>query len=821
MHPCKQNKKICEKSSFSFPSNQMSTKMLQAQMIRTGTKVTYNNSRIASIYSDMLSLNYETNRNMVIQYKYACYMRYFTNLLQGNIPQSTRTLLSQMLTTIVSGLSQEEYNDAFQIEPPTPPPLPKMTRDSGITFYVVNRITFSRKYFIFKNVPPDFLLDLYTYYTFDLSDPSNLNTKLSFSEDMNTGIPYQGIYYTATPGTPGSKLILNIYNDIKTLKLITFNDMPMQNYLKYSWGYSMSGLLTHLYTGKPQKNYLYYYVRQHSILSIYESAGAKYSINDAIEPILFTSLNNYRYNISYGTYYLDVPEFYAATLLNKGYEDCIAFVGDNDKTKLGNVSDVGFVEGPPREGEYTFYSGIVKMIVYKPFPFHMSIYSRDFGFMGGAELFHFTEEPKENLSTDVITIDKYKTIAVRMTTMIRFNDDTSTSTRRKYGLNYGTYRISIPSNVPIAFMNDGKEDLFEVADDTIATKSGPYIAPDEKRYIFYTGELIVKVKGNYEKMSICTQQGYSGGYQLLAYNPYAGSPIPSSYKSTQGISALRVQTPMTLYKDPITYETILNFNDESTSKYGLYKGVYMIFDIPRECPITLLNRGKENLVTLESVYPNRTIEGIGPDDRLYTFYYGILKITVRGDFGFMSLYTLYQDYMGGYKKFSYGPYFDNSDSYPDPLSRPVLTTVASNTSFTETRITDRLSHSLTLFDQDTTLEYGNLWDRTYTTNVLYVDQKVTFSIDTSLRIRYNLMNGIYILNCGNHYITLLNQGKESFISLKGNLSRRAIASDGKEYTFYSGSMVALYVLDNFEIMSLEVLGGPIGRGLFIQNTFTF
>jgi hypothetical protein len=303
---------------------------------------------------------------------------------------------------------------------------------------------------------------------------------------------------------------------------------------------------------------------------------------------------------------------------------------------------------------------------------------------------------------------------------------------------------------------------------------------------------------------------------MFVYTPYYGAPLPSIYKSFQGISALRVQTNLTSYEDTTTHETFLNFNEESTLKYGLYKGVYFIFNIPRKYPITLLNRGKESLVTLESI-TKTTIQGFGPEDTPYLFYYGVLKITVRGNFGFMSLYSLYYDYMGGYKKFSYDSLYENSDSYPDPLSVPSITSVAENTTFTEIKIPDKLTHSLISFSDNFNIEYGNLWDGDYQINTLYLGTRVSFNPDSTLRIRYRLNRGIYIFTAGNQYITLLNKGKEAFISLKGNLSRKAIASDGNEYTFYTGSMIALYVTGTFDIMSLEVLGGPVGRGLFVQN----
>jgi len=833
MNPCKQNK-ICEKSSFYFPSNQLSTKRLQAQMIRTNTKVTYNNSRITVIYSNILTLNYETNKNMIIQYKYDCYMRYYTLLLRGNIPQSTRTQLSQMLTNILESLTEEEYKDVFQINPEPilaggldPLMLPDMTNDSGYTFYVVTRTTSLKKFFIIKNMPPQFILKLSTFYTFDLSDPSNLNTKmsfsLSFSENEFSATPYRGIFYTAAPGTPGSKMILNVYKDINAIKLFLFNDIEMYIPLKYDWGYSMPFLLTQLYLAKnPQiipKMYSYYYPRQNSYLSVYESTGPKYFVNDTIEPVIILGPNPSSYAFTYGTYYLEISEFFAATLLNKGYEDCVAFIGDPDKKSMVNVSNLNFSDKSPKEGEYTFYHGRVKMIVYKPFPFPMSLYSKEYGFIGGYELFHFTNEPKENKDTQVLNLKQYNINVLGMTTMLRFNEDIiNNNTKRKYGLQYGEYYIYIQDEFPIAFMNKDKEDLIRVIPNEFDV-SGIFNAPDGKPYTFYSGFITLQVRGNFEKLSICTKNGYSGGYQLLVYNHYYGAPLPSVYKSRQGISALRSQTTLFLKRDTTTFDSYLTFQDETTQKYGLYKGVYMIFNIDRKSPITLLNKGKENLVTLESGTKNGTIEGIGPDGTPYTFYYGILKITVRGNFGFMTLFTLYNNYMGGYKMFSYDSFFDNQDSYPDPLSVPVISEVSDNTTFTEVKRADIITTFLSSFNPDLTLEYNDIWDyEDYRFHTLYVTERVSFEEALDGRnIRYALSNRIYILSCVDHYITLLNKGKESLILLKGNLSRKAIASDGNEYTFYSGDMIALYVYGDFEIMTLEVLGGPVERGFFVYT----
>ena len=789
----------------------MSTKRLQAQMIRNHTKTSYNNTRVTTIYANILSMDEETNKNMLLQYKYPCFIRYYNTLLQGNISQSTKMSLSKMLTIIIANLTQEEYNLAFQIEPPVVT-LPRMADEIGRTFYVVNRNTAARNYFIFKNVPPNFLLKLNTFYTFDISDPSNLNTKLSFSRESDSGTPYRGIYYTAEPGTPDAKLIFNIYDDINTLKLYTFNDMRMYVRIKYVWGYNFPYLLTHLYKINPEKKieFQLIHARQYSELVVYESTGPKYGISDKIESVVFFGENLKHYAFTYGTYYLDIEKAFMATLLNKGYEDSVVFIGDDDKKVVSTVQGVEYANGPPNEGEYSFYYGRVKMIVYKPFPFNMTVYSKNYGIMGDAGLFHFTNKPHEN-ATNVLDLSLFKINVLYINTILRFDFDTSNSTKRKYGLRMGVYTLDIVDNVPIAFMNYKKEDIFVV--EPSGPSVGSMVAPDGNTYLMYTGIVKIRVKGYFETISICTTNGYSGGYKLLAYNSYRGSPLPLDYKTKDNVRGLCAQTNFSISED---YK--IHFNDDMFSNYGLYRGTYMIFNIPSECPITLLNRGKETLVSLESLQENSTVQGTIPDGTIYTFYYGILRITVQGDFGFMSLYTLTNDYRGGYKMFSYDSFFDTRDSYLVPASIPVIQEVASNTSFTELAMDDFQYKSLEVFTVDTTLDYNTLWEYSYPTNRLNIGTYLSFNTDIGrTNQRYDIVPGVYIVHCVSRYITIVNKGKENKIALKGKLSKKAIASDGNEYTFYSGDNLAIYVYDFFDLVSLEVLGGPVGNFILIYR----
>jgi hypothetical protein len=175
--------------------------------------------------------------------------------------------------------------------------------------------------------------------------------------------------------------------------------------------------------------------------------------------------------------------------------------------------------------------------------------------------------------------------------------------------------------------------------------------------------------------------------------------------------------------------------------------------------------------------------------------------------------------MGGYKMFSYDSFFDNQDSYPDPLSIPFISQVSANTTFEEVQMADILTMFLSPFNLDLTIEYNDIWGyEDYTPHTLYVSDRASFEEDLDgMLIRYALSNRVYMISSMDHYITILNKGMESLILLKSNLSRKAIASDGNEYTFFRGDMIALYVYGDFEIMTLEVLDGPVERGFFVYT----
>jgi hypothetical protein len=217
-------------------------------------------------------------------------------------------------------------------------------------------------------------------------------------------------------------------------------------------------------------------------------------------------------------------------------------------------------------------------------------------------------------------------------------------------------------------------------------------------------------------------------------------------------------------------------------------------------------------VVLESLSNNKR-KGTGPDGHVYTFYTGTLRFTVHGDFGQMSLYTLFNGYMGGRGMFTYQEGFNNEISYPDSRSIPTVTTVASNTLFNDNLLTGLfvplrmlLYGSIPL---DNSTPYSDLYRYPILYNVVNVSTSIAFNSEApTTNKKYVLKNGIYILD-SSEYITLLNKGND-LIKLIGILSQSSLGSDGNKYSYFRGNTTAIYVYGNFGLCSLEVLGGPTG-----------
>jgi hypothetical protein len=692
----------------------MSTKAINALNIKlNGRKgVLQVNSRLQSIYNTILSLDKEQNKSLLLTFRYTLYIRYFNSIASCSVGNTMVFNLRQMLEEIIASLTPEEYNIVFNIiipEPVVPFDVNNLTIE--YTFEVIVRDMITNKYFMITNLPSNYIFTQGKNYIFDLSDPTNLNTKFALSYEKN-GVHVPTLNYVGTPGQPGAYMVLQVEKYLTKIKMYVFNDL-IRFYIDnrilsnaYDYGFNCRYLITsvgyNVLIRPTLKNRfeLRKNIKPESILGVYESNGPKYYINEPISTNSIFYVNPYRYLAGCGTYYLYVPKIYAACLINKGLETSISFIGDSDKKSIKYLKNISLVDGSFPDGSYQFFWGNVALTIYRPFTQKLSFYSKTFGFIGGEEMLQY--------SSDI---------------------------------------IGIPP-----------KQFFAITD----------------------------VSLNYDYCGVSSQTKVNVVYDLSTNIPYIRFGNDTTYNSRR--------------------------------KYGLYLGEYMIF-IPQESPITFLNRGKENIVQIESISKNSERLNIGPDGNIYTFYYGLIRLTIKGNFGRMSLYSYHKGYMGGFDLFKYDSKFNNLISYPDPSSQPIITVQPSNTSFTDVDVSFS-SYTLNKFSTNINLTLSQIFTIINTPGVSY--NKNTIDIDYQYNININnyphypyvkfkMSNGIYIFNCLNNKIALLNKGIENSIVYTGSPYNTSITGDG---ILYYNEFMVVYVKDNFEYVSLDVLNKKTADYIF-------
>ena len=720
--------KICEKSIYSFPTNNLSTKMIQAQALKQNknSKFVYKNSRLESIYRAILRLDYQENKRLLLLYKYKLYKKYFDDL--QNVPYDVKLKLNEMLTVIINGLTQFEYNLIYGITTTTTEVFTETFTPYEHTFYVVTRILSNMSYFIIKNIDDVFTFEPGYSYVFDLSDPTNYGTKFALSK-FKDGV-VSGTYI-GTPGTEGAILSINIERDIIVPYLYAFNDKirdlpvdasgnntgPILQEAYTVWGYSVNYI--YINVGNLDitviNNFIYKDLEQYSSLTVYEVNGPKYLLAPLTDYTVYFNKNKNRYNITYGTYYINVPKTYnVALLINSGYEKIISFVGPYKTTK--RVKGVQYAPGVTEDISHNFYYGQVVLTVYQPFNIALSFYCENFGFMGG-----------------------------------------------------------------LSFIN------FKNSGNSSGSKYPVYFNKDNNLYI-------------------------------------------------KGIDS---QSELNIIKDGVN--SYIGFNDDfvynENRQYGLYKGVYTIYNIPQEYAITLLNKGKSNIVKLESLTGTFTT-GLGPDNQSYNFYYGTLRISVYADFGQMSLYSTYQGYMGRSTLFTYGSEYNNNISYLDQNSIPIIDSYSNNSIryedidpttvvITSDYITYPLIPTLTYVVpysefKNTSPIYNKINNNVIVPEIPISLTNIYSSYSYSVynkNNKYSLKKGMYVINCQNTYIGLLNNGKTSSVSYIGIISIITTGPDNHSYNYYKDTII-ISVHENFGYLTLDVIDNN-GNSNTLNNILSY
>ena len=695
-------KKLCIPNCnpvYNLQENGISRKMLISQMIQKKHSIDYANSYTSSIYKTLLSLDFDSNKKLLISMKYILYIKYFKQLISCGKYNSE--LFYLMIDTIIGSLTSQEYDIVFNIKTNIDPNTPTVDVTNLIitnTFYVAQDI--DKKFFVIQNYNGEYI-EMNKSYKFNLEHSTNLNTRICFSQnESGTPIPVNELVYNGIPGNPGANLIVTISSAILSsfkfnFNIYTFNSLSKES---YSWGYAKPyiSILPPKRTVYSFFTYQPLFVNQTSYLSVYYNQGLKFLIQNSF--IISNASVNYNYIFYYGTYYLNVPKKYSLAILNKGQEDKIQYTG------VINTSTRSTVDSTTSDGTYHFFYDTLVISVYEAFE-PISLYSKLYGYLGTGNAINFDSTAADFAQPAIRTdhpIDangiesvygQTRVYVDYLNNIITLNNDVNNkSTSTSYGVYNGTYIFY--SSELITFLNKGKENIFVISG--LNGIKGP--GPDGiTNYTFYSGVIQVKILGDFNKMSMYTfNRGYCGGLYLLNYNEYYNTYLPHSYPFTTIKNDALNDPPVKLYdtfiplnsttldfsklegtttgKPKNSYNIIttdsngnfvfLDFNGNiipysSTTQYTMSTGTYVFFNLTNQF-ITFMTKNKP----VNAVGYNIGIfftSGTSPNGDIYTFNISdqsplaLLKpiiVKVTGNFEYLSICTQ-NGYNGGQHLFSY------------------------------------------------------------------------------------------------------------------------------------------------------------------------
>jgi hypothetical protein len=268
---------------YNLQQNGISRKTLISQIVQKGVTINYSNSQTATVYNTILSLDNVSNKQLLLLLKYKLYTRYFNQLISCG--KYNAGVIYSMIENIIANLTPAEYKFVFNIKDEiaiideAPVVISKI-------FYI--SVDINRNFFLIKNYNGEYLLP-YLSYEFNLEDPSNLNTKFCLSS-YKDNIQINGIKYTGTPGTPGSKLVYTVPSS-SLFSVYTFNFFAND---PYSWGYAQP-IIPILTINKVHtfSSYIPLIMNQISYLSVYYNTSLRFLIQSSF--IDFNTSVNYIY----------------------------------------------------------------------------------------------------------------------------------------------------------------------------------------------------------------------------------------------------------------------------------------------------------------------------------------------------------------------------------------------------------------------------------------------------------------------------------------------------------------------------------------------
>lgn len=683
--------------------NNMSSRMIQAQMARSRKSITYNTSIDNTIIQKILQKNESTNKSLLLYLHYRRYESYLNRILNSaSYNDEEKGELTAMYENIKSNLTIDELKRAeLYIEPETEKQQNiqifenelKRNPDFIYNCKIITIGVFNN--FVITNYRNGDLFTPGKKYLFDLQDSSNYGYVLSFSREKYDYREIDGLYLIGTPGTIGSYLVFQPDLNINFYEAFAFNklDNTIDSYDRFAYVFSSIIIEANYKSRGIVDSYNKYNstdlqcLLPESKIKPVEKRGPKYVFESSTFAFTDLFLDRYsvnrRYGLYYGLYKTNInSNTNPMTILNKGKEHLIQFRGDEDKKSVVYLSNLD--ENNSLDGSYNFYYGDVEIEILGDFG-ECSLYSFFYGYNFMENLLMFSKDCAgsstyrtdfEDISSGSIkclyphTVVNFVEIADQP--FITFNNNISAQSYDSgivYGMYIGQYIFKdVPESNPIGFINHGKKEYFHYFGDSKKMKKR--YGPDNKVYEFYYDTIIVQIYGDFGKMSVYDfYNGYCGGKYLLQYTDvceYDSDWVPEKdilttpndqdnpEFDTDGasfdISGLDHYSEFNIVNYNGVNNILLGHTDvsfiENGSKNGVNSGNYVLLNIPQNTPIALLNKGVEDLITYDGYFPYK-ITSLGPDGFYYDFYYGNINIYVTGDFGRISIYTLNDGFLNG------------------------------------------------------------------------------------------------------------------------------------------------------------------------------
>jgi hypothetical protein len=588
-------------------SNNISSKMMQAQMIKSRKSLTYSNSQSMTIFSIILNPNFEKYHNLLINFGSVDTFQNYINRINRS-PKYNDNLKASIYETfqnVILNLSDlersflgiidesqeiveltQEEQDSQQLQNP-----------EKIYFCKVNS-RFNQRYLNITNLRKDDLFVPGKKYIFDLQDSSNLGTQLSFSLKQYTYLDVPGLYFIGTPGTSGSYLVYNVPLNISQYKVFIYNKSDNTTDSFFLYAYMVKRFIV-------QVNYLAPSVpntkidtevicmqKKLKLGAIETTSGIKYVLEE-FKNVAKTNQENpisvanrydslRKYGFFYGSYIVlnNVDNY--VTILNKNNEDKIQIFGNEDTKKVEYLSYLD--ADRTLDGSYNLYAGNFRLEVYADFG-EITLYSYNYGINDMDNILKFDDKcfgtGAANTDYELVTsVDddsiihclypQSNTTIVEMNnfTSIRFNGETEYVSNRIYGLHDGQYMIfNIPEDHPIAFINKGREDYFQY--EGVSFNKLTRIGPDGNIYNFYFGTIILYIYGDFGNISL---------YDY--YNGYAGGKYLFKYTEICDFDSAWVADPEDIQENKSTYVSNIENNYEELDAYtDLSMNSYMFFNI--------------------------------------------------------------------------------------------------------------------------------------------------------------------------------------------------------------------------------------------------